>query len=506
MRFLWVACVLALPLGARAQSTTAGSGMCTGMMSGTIGLAVPQSDGTFLTIPSSQITTGVFGAAECQCSSVANNPNINAEIKLTTPFPLGTAATAEIWVGDTSCQTASTRNSSTNTGCKRIARPSIDQFTINSGAATGLHIPIPANTLINPAMDSCDIAVAGQQQSNGVFVFVFTDPNSPLATCTLTLSERLQPPDAPINPGASAGDGAVTVTWTPPSNTAFVPKKFQVLCSDACGNPITDNPPKQAYTVCANGVISRRSDLTSGGPSTGGTDGGVTSTDMGTMALRADVGGRLPTWANVATCDADAGTASSADGGIFEGTSAGPLTSLDPRFICSDELGPSASSTRITGLTNFQAYHFVVVAIDQYGNTTPSTRIDATPQPIDDLWQRYRRDGGQGSCFIATAAFGSYENRWVWVLRDFRDQVLLPRDWGKGFVEWYYAHSPGAAAWIGAHGWARGATRVALVPVIAGAWFWLYVPPWQKAFVLTLLFAFVLRKRIRAALRRGAAA
>ena len=42
----------------------------------------------------------------------------------------------------------------------------------------------------------------------------------------------------------------------------------------------------------------------------------------------------------------------------------------------------------------------------------------------------------------------------------------------------------------------------ALVPVIASAWFWLYVPPWQKALVVTLLFAFFMRKRLRAALNR----
>ena len=113
--------------------------------------------------------------------------------------------------------------------------------------------------------------------------------------------------------------------------------------------------------------------------------------------------------------------------------------------------------------------------------------------------------GGPGGCFIATAAFGSYENRWVWVLRDFRDQVLLEHDSGRSFVEWYYAHSPHAAAWIADHGWARVTTRVVLAPVIVGAWFWLYVPPLQKALVLTLLFAFFLRKRIRRAVRGSAA-
>ena len=59
-------------------------GMCSGMMTGTIGLAVPQTDGNFLTIPSPQITTGVFGSAECDCAAATGNPDINLEIKLTT--------------------------------------------------------------------------------------------------------------------------------------------------------------------------------------------------------------------------------------------------------------------------------------------------------------------------------------------------------------------------------------------------------------------------------------
>ena len=86
LRYAAVVCALLLPAAARAQST-AGSGMCSGMMTGTIGLAVPQGGGNFLTIPSSQITTGVFGIAECQCAETTGNPDINIEIKLTAALP-----------------------------------------------------------------------------------------------------------------------------------------------------------------------------------------------------------------------------------------------------------------------------------------------------------------------------------------------------------------------------------------------------------------------------------
>jgi hypothetical protein len=519
LRVALVLCALGLGQVARAQSggsggggggTTSG-GNCTGMMTGTMGLAVPQSDGSLLTIPSTQVATGVFGRAECDCASAAGNPDINLEIKLTSPFPASTAGTVDIWVGDSSCTNATTRTSSSNTTCQKIASPSVVDFTINSSAtsSSGLHYTLKADALSNPdpqdpTKHTCDPAAGAlATPSNSVYLFIYTDPNMPLATCTLNLSEKLSGPDPVTGTTAAGGDSAVTLNWTAPGPGVNAPSFFQILCSDDCGNPVFDSPSAaQIYSVCENGVLSRR-DLTSGGSSsTGDTDGGVAiSTDMALMSLRTDVSSRLPWQPNVAACPADMGVPDG--GGLFPPGSGGPLTNLDPRYICSAQISPSTTSKRVEGLVNGQTYHFFVLSVDAFGNATPSARIDGTAQPTEDLWRRYRDSGGgPGGCFIATAAFGSYENRWVYVLRDFRDQVLLEHGAGRSFVDWYYAHSPGAASWIAAHGWARTLTRIALVPVIAGAWFWLYVPPWQQALIVTLVFAFFLRKRLRAALRR----
>lgn len=49
--------------------------------------------------------------------------------------------------------------------------------------------------------------------------------------------------------------------------------------------------------------------------------------------------------------------------------------------------------------------------------------------------------GGSG-CFIATAVYEDYDHPSVLVLRNFRDQVLLPTTFGKAFVRVYYALSP----------------------------------------------------------------
>jgi hypothetical protein len=132
--------------------------------------------------------------------------------------------------------------------------------------------------------------------------------------------------------------------------------------------------------------------------------------------------------------------------------------------------------------------------------------VSGTPAPSEDLYRRLYADGAHphGFCFVATAAFGSYESRYVKVLRDFRDEVLLSTDEGRAFVDWYYQHSPPAADWIREHRAARIATQMALWPVIGVAAFWLYVPLWIKLLALALLSARIFRRELRQAWARRA--
>lgn len=74
--------------------------------------------------------------------------------------------------------------------------------------------------------------------------------------------------------------------------------------------------------------------------------------------------------------------------------------------------------------------------------------------------------GGGGGCFIATAAYGSYLDPHVMVLRHFRDNVLLQSELGTEFVKYYYKHSPPIADFIAQHDTLRILMRFALTPLI----------------------------------------
>ena len=140
-----------------------------------------------------------------------------------------------------------------------------------------------------------------------------------------------------------------------------------------------------------------------------------------------------------------------------------------------------------------------MVAIDQAGNPSPSPVVTAQAEAVEDMYRRFRDLGGeaQGFCFIATAAFGSYQSPYVKVLRDFRDRALLPRPAGRAFVSWYYRSSPPWAAWIAERPVARWVTRQVLWIVIAGAALWLWAPAWIGWLVLLGGGALGMRRLVR---------
>lgn len=58
-----------------------------------------------------------------------------------------------------------------------------------------------------------------------------------------------------------------------------------------------------------------------------------------------------------------------------------------------------------------------------------------------------------GSCYIATAVYGSYDCPQVWTLRRFRDNTLAATWYGRAFIRTYYAISPMLVKWFGHTRW-----------------------------------------------------
>jgi len=73
-----------------------------------------------------------------------------------------------------------------------------------------------------------------------------------------------------------------------------------------------------------------------------------------------------------------------------------------------------------------------------------------------------------GGCFIATAAYGTDTARQLDILREFRDEVLLPNSLGAKLVSFYYRTSPPLADFISQHEAIRTVVRVGFVdPIVA---------------------------------------
>jgi hypothetical protein len=96
-------------------------------------------------------------------------------------------------------------------------------------------------------------------------------------------------------------------------------------------------------------------------------------------------------------------------------------------------------------------------------NTTPSL---AQLQGTEFGGYEHPTTPPSGGCFIATAAYGTETAREIDILREFRDEVLLPDSLGAKFVSLYYRASPPIAKFISQYEVIRTVVRVGLVDPI----------------------------------------
>lgn len=100
--------------------------------------------------------------------------------------------------------------------------------------------------------------------------------------------------------------------------------------------------------------------------------------------------------------------------------------------------------------------------------------------------------GGAGGCFIATAAFGSYAEPHVKVLREFRDAYLLKNRPGRAFVRLYYRYSPPLADYMAKHETLKIIARCTLYPIVGLSYLAVRLSPGQQLLIMSLLVSFLL--------------
>jgi DNA-binding beta-propeller fold protein YncE len=96
---------------------------------------------------------------------------------------------------------------------------------------------------------------------------------------------------------------------------------------------------------------------------------------------------------------------------------------------------------------------------------------------------------GSSDCFIATAAYGSWLDPHVLILREFRDRHLLTNEPGTRFVEFYYHYSPPIANYIRERETLRAIVRSGLGLIIYSIEY-----PVAAGFALFLLLLIMIRQ------------
>jgi uncharacterized repeat protein (TIGR01451 family) len=197
--------------------------------------------------------------------------------------------------------------------------------------------------------------------------------------------------------------------------------------------------------------------------------------------------------------------------------------SQDPRVIPGLALaGGTCTGTRCTiAVLAAGATQDLFVTSNRFENISPLTvalTVAASSADIDystsnnqaTVLQNYRGvspwcESGwkvSGSCFIATAAYGSPLEPHVQALRDFRDRHLRRSALGRAFIRLYETYSPPLAEVIARHSSLRLAARAALTPLVLAVEY----PRRALGFAALVAFAgaFSLRRRRVVAMQSAA--
>jgi hypothetical protein len=333
----------------------------------TIQIGNRTADGLDVDLISTADQPKMFNLANCECDTPRT-------VKVRISGASGYDGTVNVYyyLGP-NCSDTTSRTSS----CSQIAVYKLSDFYDQSVLED-----ITARQVISPVAPSCYPSSGAKSGANTFFVFIdwngdqaFDETNDTIQK--LELNYDVEPPAVVRNVEVTAGEQALNVSWSVPSDTDI--ESIQVLCARGT-LPVFAEGTHQAGYQSAAGVCPTGGD---GGVADGGvTDSGVAE-DGGTVQQDA-----------ATTTVTDAGT--TVDVGSINGVAASAgLASADPAYLCSGTLGASTSSSRIATLQNGVTYYVAVVAVDKSGNASPVwTMVPGTPMEVLDFWEDYKQQGG----------------------------------------------------------------------------------------------------------------
>ncbi len=105
---------------------------------------------------------------------------------------------------------------------------------------------------------------------------------------------------------------------------------------------------------------------------------------------------------------------------------------------------------------------------DREGNAEIIRQFMAKIKKFNPEYQERDVDtSSAGSCYVATAVYGSYDCPEVWTLRRFRDFTLAESWYGRAFIHIYYAISPTLVRWFGKTEWFKRMWQAPLDKIVS---------------------------------------